>query len=95
VHTTSPTSSSHSTAILTSDQSHHSPPRRAPPSSVTVIGPLAFSAASTFGQASWGTSCQRQPRSRNHRRRKPNIGHSSIGSTQAACDQYSKAPPLQ
>ncbi len=49
---TSPVSSSHSTAILTSDQSHQGPPALAPPSWVAVSGPSARSRASTLSQVS-------------------------------------------
>jgi len=88
---TSPVSSSHSTAIFTSDQSHHGPPPLAPPSWVAVSGPSARSRASTFSQASGEIWCHRTPLARNARRRKAKYGHCSIGSTQAACAQYSKA----
>ena len=92
---TSPVSSSHSTAILTSDQSHHGPPALAPPSWVAVSGPSARSRASTLSQVSWLIRCHRWPRARNARRRKAKYGHCSIGSTQAACAQYSKAAGLR
>ena len=91
---TSPVSSSHSTAILTSDQSHHGPPALAPPNWVAVSGPSARSRASTLSQVSRGIWCQRQPLARSARRRKAKYGHCSIGSTQAACAQYSKAAGL-
>ena len=92
---TSPVSSSHSTATLTSDQSHHGPPALAPPSWVAVSGPSARSRASTLSQASWLIRCHRWPRARNARRLKAKYGHCSIGSTQAACAQYSKAAGLR
>ena len=45
--TSSPMSSSHSAAILVSDQSHHGPPFLAPPSSLAVSGPSPRRRAST------------------------------------------------
>jgi len=51
---TSPVSSSHSTAILVSDQSHQAPPFLAPPSCVALSGPSDLSLASTSAQTdSW------------------------------------------
>ena len=86
-------SSRNSTAIFVSDQSHQGPPFLAPPSSVEVSGPSAFSRSRTAAveRARSSMRCQRCPLARNTRRRKAKYGHSSIGSTQAACDQYSKA----
>ncbi len=84
-------SSSHSAAILVSDQSHHGPPFLAPPSSLAVSGPSARNRASTSPQLfSWSSStCQRFPLARRARRLNAYAGQSSSGTTHAACDQYS------
>src|SRR5271169_2347590 len=88
---TLPVSSSHSTAILVSDQSHQGPPFLAPPSSLAVSGPSSRRRANTSLQVlSFSCStCQRLPFSRLARRLNAYAGQSSSGSTQAAWDQYS------
>ena len=90
-------SSSHSAAILVSDQSHHGPPFLAPPSWFAVSGPVVTQAGHAPRRSVLSCSsstCQRFPLASRALRLNPYAGQSSSGSTQAACDQYSNVALL-